>query len=349
MLAQVIHILPLTNIRRKRVLPLPGQVWARVGQKVNAGDVVAQAQLPSGHVVMDIRRGLGVPQASASERSIVRQVGDKLQKGDVVAESGGMFSRIIRAPADGEIVAISAGQVLLRTQTTTMEVTASFTGTVTNIIKDFGVIIETNGALIQGVWGNGRVDSGMLIVTAQSQGEDLTRQQIEVNMRGAVVLGGHCASAAVLQAAEELPLRGLILTSMSSDLIPLARKVSYPVIVIEGFQKTRLNEAARKLLSTSEKRDVSVSAALNPAAGERPEIIIPLPAIGQPALEMDTFKPNQLVRIQGAPYAGRTGTFVQARQGMFTLPSGLKAPCADIQLDSETRVTVPLANLEVIE
>jgi hypothetical protein len=300
-------------------------------------------------MVLDIRRGLGIPQVSAAERTIVRQVGDKLEKGDVIAETGGLLARIVRAPVDGEVVSISGGQVLLRVRTTLLEVHAGFAGTVADIIKDQGAIIETNGALIQGVWGNGQSDSGMLLLVARSPDEELNRQQIEVSMRGAVVLGGYCSNPEVLRAAAELPLRGLVLASMSSDLIPVASSLKYPIFVIEGFGKTPMNDAAYKLLSTSEKRDVSVSAVFNPLAGERPELIIPLPAIGQSAPETDYFAPNQTVRIQGAPYAGRVGTFVQARQGLFTLPNGLKVPAGDVQLDADTRVTVPLANLEVIE
>ena len=60
MLAPVTHILPLTNIRRTRALSVPGKVLVRAGQKVNAADVIAQAQIPAGHTVLDIRRGLGV-------------------------------------------------------------------------------------------------------------------------------------------------------------------------------------------------------------------------------------------------------------------------------------------------
>jgi hypothetical protein len=348
MLAPVTHILPLTNIRRARTLPVPGSVLVRTGQKVNASDVVAQAHVPSGHAVLDIRRGLKISQISTAERAIVRQVGDKLEKGDVIAESGGLFARIVRAPADGEIVSISGGQVLLRVRTSLLEVHAGFAGTVVEIIKDQGAIIEANGALIQGVWGNGQSDSGMLLMVAQSPEEEISRQQIDVSMRGAVVFGGTCANADVLHAGAELPLRGLVLSSISANLIPVASSLKYPIFVIEGFGKTPMNDAAFKLLSTSEKRDVSVSATINPLAGERPELIIPLPAIGQSAPETDYFAPNQIVRIQGAPYAGRVGTFVQARQGLFTLPNGLKVPAADIQLDNETRVTVPLANLEVI-
>ena len=349
MLAPVTHILPLTSIRRMRTLPIAGRVLVRTGQKVNASDVIAQARVPSGHMVLDVRRGLGIPQASAAERAIVRQVGDKLEKGDVIAESGGIFARIVRAPADGEIISINGGQVLIRVRTTAVEVRAGFAGTISDIIKDQGAIIETSGALIQGVWGNGRMDSGMLLILSKTPDEELNRQQIEVSMRGAVIMGGHCANPEVLRVGGELQLRGLVLSSMSSDLVPLASSLPYPILVLEGFGKIPLNQTAFKLLSTSEKRDVSVSAAYHPAAGERPELIIPLPAIGQSAPETDYFAPNQTVRIQGAPYAGKVGTFVQARPGLVTLPNGLKVQAADVQLDNDTRVTVPLANLEVIE
>ncbi|HEX9017778.1 MAG TPA: hypothetical protein VF806_01240 [Anaerolineaceae bacterium] len=349
MLAPVTHILPLTNIRRVRALPVAGRVLVRQGQKVNASDVIAQARIPSGHNVLDIRRGLGILQASAAERCIVRQVGDRLEKGDVIAESGGLFSRIVRSPAEGEIVSIHGGQVLLRVKSAGMEVIAGFEGTVAEILKDQGAVIETNGALIQGVWGNGRIDSGLLLVVAHAPDDELTSQQIDVSMRGAVVLGGYCASADVLRLGGELPLRGLVVSSLSSELVPLASSLNYPVVVLEGFGKIRMNDAAYKLLMTSEKRDVSVSAAFNPAAGERPELIIPLPAIGQTAPETDYFAPGQTVRIQGAPFAGKVGSIVQLRQGLYMLPNGLKVLAADIQLDADTRVTVPLANLEVIE
>lgn len=349
MLAPVTHVLPLTNIRRARQLPVPGQVKVHPGQKVNASDVIAEARIPSGHMILDVRRGLGIPKISEAERCIVRQQGDKLEKGDVIAESGGMFSRMMRAPVDGEIVLISSGQVVLQVRSTTMEVKAGFAGSVSELIQDRGAVVETNGALVQGVWGNGRIESGLLRLAAHSSEEELTRQNVDINMRGTVVLAGHCASGDALQAGADFQLRGLILTSMDSELLPLAANLNYPIFVVEGFGKIPMNETAYRLLSTSVERDISINASFNPSTGERPELVIQLPASGQAAPETDIFAPEKTVRIQGAPYEGKVGTIVQVRQGLFALPNGLKVFAADVQLGKDTRVTVPLANLEVIE
>jgi hypothetical protein len=349
MLAPITHILALTNTRRTRKLDFPGQVLVRVGQKVNATDVIAQAQIPTKHLVLDIRRGLGLSRVSEAERSIIRQQGDRLEKGDVIAETGGLFSRIVRAPVDGEVVAVFGGQVLLRVGTGLSEVQAGMLGTVVELVNEYGAVIEANGALVQGMWGNGQADNGLLMLVARSPDDELTSQGVDVSMRGAVVLGGHCASADALRAGGDLPLRGLILSSLSAELIPLANSLPYPILVIEGFGKIPYNQKAFDLLSTSEMRDVSINGASDPQLGERPELIIPLPAAGQVAPEIDFFTPGQIVRIQGAPYTGKTGSVVQIRPGYFSLPNGLKALTADVQIDRDIRVTVPLANLEVIE
>lgn len=331
------------------MLPVSGRVVARVGQNVSAADVIAEAQIPSEHLLLDIRRALGVPQINLAERNIVRQVGDKLAKGDVIAETGGLFSKLVRAPSDSEVVAISSGQVLLQVQSTKLELRAGVPGTVTEIVPERGVIIETNGSLIQAAWGNNQIDSGLLLVLAKSPDEELTRAKLDVSMRGAVVMAGHCSTVDVLEMASELPLRGLILASMTADLIPAANKLNFPVVVLEGFGKIPMSENAYRLLSSSEKRDASINATFDPKTGERPEVIIPLPANGEEAPDSVYFAPNQVVRIQGAPYEGRVGTLVQIRPGLSTLPNGVRAPAADVQLDNETRVIVPLANLEVLQ
>ena len=53
-------------------------------------------------MLLDVRRWLGFTRVDEAERAIMRQEGDKVQQGDVIAETGGMFSRIVRAPVDGQ-------------------------------------------------------------------------------------------------------------------------------------------------------------------------------------------------------------------------------------------------------
>jgi hypothetical protein len=349
MLAQVTHILPLTQIHRERTLPRPGRILVRVGQKVGAADVIAQTEIPSGHLVLDIRRGLNLSQAGAAEDCIIRHPGDRLQKGDVIAESGGLISRIIRAPMDGELISIHAGQVLLRTNTSAMEVRAGVSGTVIEILQDRGAVIEANGALIQAVWGNGKVDSGLLAQPAHPMDDPLLPRHLDVSMRGAVVFAGHCASAETLQTAAEIPLRGLILASIPASLIPAAASQNYPIVVVEGFGNLAMNEAARRILAGNEKQETSVNAEFRPKTGIRPEVLIGLQPAGRSAPDEAYFAPGKAVRIQGTPYTGKTGVFVQLRQGRYTLPNGLRVFAADVQLENDTRVTVPLVNLEVIE
>ena len=122
-------------------------------------------------------------------------------------------------------------------------------------------------------------------------------------------------------------------------------------MVLEGFGRIPMNDAAYQLLTTSDKRDVSaIHTAYNPAAGERPEMFIPLPSIGP------TCRPKRPISPPTRPSAsrasrieGKIGTIVQVRPGLTVLPNGVRAPAADVRLEQDTQVIIPLANLEVIE
>lgn len=348
MLAPVTHILPLAKIRRARMLPASGRVLVRTGQKVNAIDPIAQARQGGQHVVVDVRKALGA--GREADRLIDRKVGEKVQKGDLIAEMGGLLRRAVRAPADGEIVAINAGQVLLEVQNNLHTVYAGFMGTVTDIIPDRGAVIETHGSLLQGVWGNGRVEAGVLLVLARSPEDEFTRDRLDVSMRGAVVLSGYCADADALKIANEMPLRGLILGGLNPDLIPVASRMNYPIVVLEGFSRVPINPLSFKLLTSSEKRDTCLSAApWNAWQGERPEVIIPLPAEGQSPAETFEFRAGQKVRAHGAPYHQQVGELVRIRPGVTQFDNGLLARAAEVRFENNAPVLIPLSNLDVLE
>jgi hypothetical protein len=347
MLAPITHFLSLTNIRRTRLLPFPGRVLVKAGQKVNAAEVIAETHLPNKHHLLDVRRAFGVKGAIA-DTLITRQKGEHLQKGDIVAETGKVFSRVIRAPIDGSIVAISNGQILIETSDAPLQLQAAMPGVIREVIQEQGAVIEVNGVLLQGIWGNGKIDFGLLHLHSTNPEAPLTMDDIDPILRGAVLAGGYCGDPASLQALADSSLRGLILSSIHPDLIGLVGRMKFPVIVLEGFNRQPFNPAAFNLLITNEKKDVSLNAAAwNQINGERPEIIIPLPDSGMLATEYDEVAPGLTVRIQGAPYANLIGTVLEVYP-QSTLPSGLRCQAAEVRLADKERVLVPISNLEII-
>lgn len=349
-LAPVRHILPLTTIRRERTLRSPGKVMVRKGQRVAANDIIAEANLAPEHLLLDIARGLGLRAEQADEFIQVSE-GGQVAEGDLVAGPVGMTRRVVRSPRDGRVVLAGSGQVLIEIQTRPFTLKAGLPGEVIELIPDHGAIVETTGSLIQGVWGNGMLDYGLLSVLAQEPDQVLTTADLDVSYRGTIILSGHCASADVLKAAADIPVRGMILASMDPALVPLASKFETAVLLIEGFGQRPMNSAAFKLLATNERRDIAlVAEQRNPYAGTQPEIIIPLPAPGTPALprETDFFAPGQQVRIVRAPHFGKLGT-LEALSGQVIFPSGIRAPAADIRLEDGEQAVLPLANLEVLE
>ncbi len=350
MVAPVRHILPLTTVRRERLLPVPGRVIVRKGQKVAATDTVAEARLSPEHLLLDVRRGLKLSDIKA-DQAIQCKSGMKVAEGDVLAGPVGLTRRVIRAPKNGRVVLVGDGQILLEVENPPYELRAGLPGTVIELVDDRGVIIEASGALVQGVWGNGRIDYGLMYALARSPEETLTADRLDVSQRGSIVLAGHCDQLEVLKAASELPIRGLILASLDPALLHAALRARFPIIVLDGFGHLPMNSAAFKLLTTNERREVAVVAeSWNPYSGVRPEVFIPLPVQDELPLpaETDEFVAGRQVYCIRAPYAGKIGIITEVLPGNTVLPNGLAAQVAQVQLEGDESALVPLANLELL-
>ncbi|MGA7195167.1 MAG: hypothetical protein WBW94_16230 [Anaerolineales bacterium] len=350
MLAPVHHILPLTTILRERVLPINGKVTARLNQKVSTADVVAETSFAREHILLDVGRALNLS-PNVADKLIRCKIGDRVAAGGVIASGQGMMRKIVKAPRDGRVVVTGGGQVLIEVGESRIELRAGIPGNVVEIIPDRGVVIQTAGALIQGVWGNGRVDTGILTNLAEQPDSVLTAGRLDVSLRGSVIIAGQCKDADTLQAAAELPVRGLILASLFPSLLSVAREMRYPIVLMDGFGSMPMNSAAYRLLTTNAKREATVNAeSFDRYRGGRPEVIIPLPVSSEPAppQEVVTFATGLIVRLRRPPAAGMIGTLITLRPGLSTLPSGLRALAADIKLENGEQVLVPLINLEVV-
>jgi len=350
MQAPVNHIIGLTSIVRERLLPVSGTVLVRLNQKVSPNDVIAETNWAREHVLLDVAGALRV-NPNVADRLVKYKVEDRVVASAEVAVGKGLFPRSVRAPREGRVVAVGGGQVLLEVGETKVELRAGIPGTIIEIIPNRGAIIQTAGSLIQGVWGNGRIDSGLLVNIAEKPDGVLTIARLDVSLRGSILLAGMVKDAETLQAAAELPVRGLILSSLYPSLIQQAREMRYPIMVTDGFGPLPMNSAAYKLLSTNAKREVTVNAEVyDRYTGARPEIIIPLPiSSSPPALrEAETFAPGLQVRMRRPPAMGMIGLIVAIKPGLTLLPSGLRAQAADVKLENDEMVVVPLVNLEVV-
>ena len=289
-LAPVHHILPLTTIVRERVLPVKGKVLARLSQKVGPADIVAEATWAREHIFLDVARTLNVS-PDAADKLIRCQADDKILAGATVAIGRGLLPKVVKSPREGRVVAAGGGQVLIESGQSHMELRAGIPGTVTQIIPDRGVIIQTTGALIQGVWGNGRVDTGVMINLADKPDTELTVSRLDVSMRGSIIVAGKVKQADTLQAAAELPVRGLIMGSLYPSLLPVAREMRYPIILTDSFGVLPMNSAAYRLISTSAKREATLNAEFfDRYSGARPEVIIPLPLDARARHMMETLR-----------------------------------------------------------
>jgi hypothetical protein len=350
MLAPITHILPLTTIVRERSLPVAGKVNVHVNQRVNPTDVIAEATFAREHVLLDVARTFGIS-PNAADKLIKVNEGDRLATGALIAESSGMIPRSVKAPRPGRVMVSGGGQVLMEVGDTRIELRAGLPGVVTHVIPERGVIIRTAGALIQGVWGNGRIDNGLMVNLLEKPDDILTPDRLDVSLRGSVILGGQVRDEETLKVAAELPVRGLILSSMPSSLITHGYQMRFPIIVTEGFGALPMNSAAFKLLTTNNKREATVNAEhYDRYSGNRPEVIIPLPISNEPDEPnlYETFAVGQQIRMRRPPNAGMIGTIVNLRPGLSLLPSGLRAPAADVRLENSENVIVPLVNLEVV-
>lgn len=350
MLAPIVHVLPLTTIIRERLLPVAGKVNAHVNQRVNPTDVIAEATFAREHVLLDVARTFGIS-ANAADKLLKVKEGDRLIQGALVAESGGLIPRSVKAPRPGRVMVAGSGQVLMEVGDTRVELRAGLPGVVTQVISERGVIIRTAGALVQGVWGNGRIDNGLMVNLLEKPDDVLTAARLDVSLRGSVILGGQIRDLETLKVAAELPVRGLILSSLPSSLITNAYQMRFPIMVTEGFGAMPMNSAAFKLLTTNNKREATVNAEhFDRYSGNRPEVIIPLPISSEPPepTNYEPFAAGQQVRMRRPPSAGMIGTIANMRPGLSLLPSGLRAPAADVKLENGESVIVPLVNLEVV-
>jgi hypothetical protein len=357
--------------RARRLLPVKGEVLVAKGDLVHARDVVARTLLDGDIVPVPVASLLGVPAGDVPSLMLVAP-GDAVREGQPVARSKGIFGfgkKELPSPASGTVESVSAttGQLILRGAPLAVEVKAYVDGTVTEVAEGEGVTVEADAVFIQGIFGIGGETIGPVVLAAARHDEPLDAGQIRPDMKGAVVVGGARITAGAVRAAQAAGVAAIVAGGIDdADLrdilghdlgvaITGSERIGLTIVVTEGFGDIAMAERTFALLTGLAGREASVNGATQIRAGVmRPEIVVvrrpedPAPAEGarpeEGLLEIGT-----QVRLIRDPHFGALGTVSALPSEPAVLGSGSKARVLEVALADGRRVTVPRANIELIE
>jgi len=212
---------------------------------------------------------------------------------------------------------------------------ASLPGQVVNVIPNFGVVIETSGALIEGRWGTGGETFGVLRMLVDRADEVLTADRMGIELEGCIVVGGSGVEPEALKQATRHKVRGLIVGGF----------------VTEGLGSRPMAPPIFELLSAHNGSEVFLSGRVQLRDGALPpEIIIPYSRAKatQPEQKEQPLQVGQRVRILRSPYLGAVGQVVNLPRRLQRVDSDAWLPVAEVSLSYGEKVFVPLANLEVL-
>ncbi len=355
-------------VRRERRLPLKGEVLVRQGEAVSAQTVVARTHLPGNVQTMNLASALGIEPADIAARLVV-PLGSTVKAGDIIAATKALFGLMkseAKAPVAGTLESVSdvTGQAILREAPIPVEIDAFLEGTVTEVLPEEGVVIESVAAFVQGIFGVGGETHGPLAIAASGPDDELTVDRLTPDLAGKIVVGGSYVSHAVFKEAIRLGVRAVVVGGFDDrdlrDLLGYDLGVAITgqetlgatLILTEGFGRIRMAERTFQLLSRLAGRQAAVSGATQIRAGVmRPEIVVPLREAGAMAGESHTggMEIGSLLRCIRGEHFGRIGRITALPAQLKELGSESHARVLEAELDGVGRVILPRANVELIE
>lgn len=383
-----LKVTPRTTYRARRLLPISGEVEVKLGDRVGADAVVAQTFMEG-----DVFPMRAANMMSANPKDLpslmLKQVGEAVNKDEPIARSKGIFGMMrteIRSTAAGviESVSDSTGMVIIRGPKQPVAVRAYIAGDVVEVLPREGVVVQSQVALIQGIFGVGGETHGMIQVVCEKPDEPLDERHVGSHHRGLIVVGGGRMTAGAIRRAREVGAVAVVSGGIDDrDLrdflgydigvaVTGSEKLGITLIITEGFGDIAMAQRTFDLLKSHHGRLASVNGATQIRAGVmRPEIVIPLEGAADGAgsaagagrassagtadtsvaggavagvLEIGT-----PVRVIRDPYFGMLGTVKALPEQPAVLGSGSKARVLDVALTNGQVVTVPRANVELIE
>ncbi|MGE5138206.1 MAG: hypothetical protein ACM3JD_01980, partial [Rudaea sp.] len=332
---------------------------APVGGKFESLDVVARAIVPRVRRALSLSRILGLREADV-QRHLRKHEGDSLDAREIIIGKPinlGLQQLVYRAPSAGRIAALKGNWTILDLDGKQIDVEALYRGTAVRLIPDFGVTLQAQGAVVEGIWGSGHDACGVLKMTVASATDTMQPESLDADARGTIVVAGASATQQALERAESVHALGVVVGSLPASLKAVVEKMELAVLVTEGFGHAPMATPIFELLRSLDGHEACLNGSA-PAHGgtNRPELFIPQTdepdEASAPALAPLQVKPGARVRIVRQPYLGRTGTLPDDLPVKWTADeSGVRTPSVQVELQDAQgteQVVVPWANVELI-
>jgi hypothetical protein len=355
------------TLRRSRRLPLKGEVVVREGEVVGPRSVVARSEIPGVLRTVRAAERLGID-GDELPGAVRVAVGDRVTAGQLLAESRAFFGMLrseCLAPVAGtvEIINPVTGHVSIREPAAPIEVEAYVTGTVAEVLPGEGVVVETRGALVQGIFGVGGERHGCIRVAVSGPEQALTAADLTADMAGQVVVGGANLTADALRKASEIGVAGIVVGAIvDEDLIAFLgydigvaitghEAINLTLVLTEGFGTLSMAARTFELLRSLEGQEASMNGATQIRAGViRPEIVVPQTGVSMDEREScHDLNVGTPIRIIREPYFGRLANVSALPTEPQQIPSGAEVRVLEAELEGGERVIVPRANVEIIQ
>ena len=360
-----------TQIQRTRSLPVQGKVLVEKGDIVTAQQVVAETFMPGDVIPVNVSNLLSLPPRDVPECMCVK-VGDQIEVGDIIAETKGIFGFFknqcsCRDSGKVETISEITGQVILRGDPQPVRVLAFTAGEIIEVIPNQGVIIESDCTFIQGIFGVGGETFGNIRMVCNSIDQRLTADLITSDMKGQVIIGGARMTVEAIEKAVEIGAAGMVSGGLDDqdlksflgyDLgvaITGSEELGITLIITEGFGDIAMAERTFRLLKSRNGAEASITGATQIRAGViRPAIIIPTDDSIPVSAVDDTHLSGILeigypVRIIRDPCFGKIGKVHELPAEPQQLASGTKTRVLKVVFNAGEIVTIPRANVELIE
>jgi hypothetical protein len=363
--------------RIERRLPHPGDVLVRAGQRVEPEEAVAHAYLPGTPQVVNLARALMIAPALV-ERAMIREVGNKVAQGEVLARSSRVGGRVCPAPVSGEIVAVDSetGYVTISPDPAEYTLQATVRGLVMEIIPHQGVRIETPAAQVYGVFGFGEERSGVLRLLVTDSADPILPEMIDARSAYAIIIGGSGITAAALRRAVQGQVRGVIVGGIDEAELraflgwqsvgswrpeagawqiaaqPPNQPFALTLVVTEGFGTHSMSAPLFELLASHDQKEALIEGMTRLRSPmQRPRVVVPLSsrtAGVQLEPPRPTLRPGSTVRLLDGEHLGQIGRVHLLSSGPRRLASNVRTLVVETLLEDGSTLLLPRTAVEVL-